>query len=186
MEFADGTAMLTGRINNNDDSSIAFDVNINFTGRTTVSPTGPAKEHRCLNPDTQGFYYYADLTGTLIGVDQAEGAVLTVRDEGEAFQVGNGANVTNSDLSFGASGWLTVTVQSEPTTGLFLDINVGGNSQGGDININLTGDGTECPNGASSRTSPGSLNISARDISVYPNPAQEELFINVSHYKGKS
>ena len=189
MEFTDGTAMLTGRINNNGDPSIAFDVNINFTGRTTVSPTGPAREHRCLDPDTQGFYYYADLTGTLIGVDQAEGAVITVRDEGgEAFQLGNGANVTNSDLSFGGSGWLTVTVQSEPTTGLFLDIIVGGNSQGGDININLTGDGTECPDGASSREGPNAsgLNISANDINVYPNPTQEDLYINLSHFKGES
>jgi len=189
MEFDDGTAMLTGHLVNNGDSQVGFDVNINLTGRTTNSPTGAAKDHACLNPDQSNFYYYADLTGTLMGTGLASGAVLSIRDYNEVFQVGVGANVTNKDLSFGASGWLKIDVQSQPSGNLYLDIyDSPTNGQNGDININLTGDGTECPNGASNRSNPsaGNWNIPASNVNVYPNPAQSELFINLSKYVGKS
>ncbi len=187
MEFTDGTAMLTGRITNNRDAQIGFDVNINLTGRTTNSPTGDAKEHNCLHPDTDTYYYYADVTGTLTGTGTAAGAVLTIRDHAEAFQLGHGANVTNYDLSFGASGWLKINVQSEPTTGLHLDILTGNNGNNGDININLSGNGTECPNGASSRNTPtsGQLNAIANSIQVFPNPAQEVLYLDLNKLAGK-
>jgi len=187
MEFTDGTAMLTGRITNNGDAQIGFDVNINLTGRTVVSPTGAAKEHTCLHPNTDNYYYYADITGTLTGTGTAAGAVLTVRDHAEAFQLGHGANVTNYDLSFGASGWLKIEVQSEPSTGLVLDILEGTNGNNGDININLSGNGTECPNGASNRNTPtsGQLNAIANSIQVFPNPAQEVLYMDLKTLAGK-
>ena len=187
MEFTDGTAMLTGRITNNGDAQIGFDVNINLTGRTAVSPTGDAKEHTCLNPDTDEYYYYADVTGTLTGTGGAAGAVLTVRDQGEAFQLGHGANVTNYDLSFGASGWLQIDVQSEPSTGLDLDILTGNNGNNGDININISGNGTECPNGASSRNTPtsGQLKALANSVQIFPNPAQEVLYMDLKILAGK-
>jgi len=187
MEFTDGTAMLTGRITNNGNSQIGFDVNINLTGRTAVSPTGAAKEHSCLHPDTDHYYYYADVTGILTGTGQAAGALLTVRDHAEAFQLGNGANVTNETLSFGASGWLTINVQSEPSTGLQLGILTSNTGNNGDININLSGNGTECPNGASSRNTPtsGVLMEIAKSIKVFPNPAQEVLFMDLKTFAGK-
>ena len=187
MEFTDGTAMLTGRITNNGNAQIGFEVNINLTGRTTVSPTGDPKAHSCLHPNTDHYYYYADVTGTLTGTGQAAGALLTVRDHAQAFQLGNGANVTNETLSFGASGWLKITVQSEPSTGLQLELYDGNNGQNGDININLSGDGTECPNGASSRNTPtaGQLTQIANNIKMFPNPAQEVLFMDLTTFAGK-
>ncbi len=188
MEFDDGTAMLTGQIINNTDNQIGFDVNINFTGRTQNSPTGAAKEHNCLHPDESTYYYYSDFSGTLMGTGNAAGAVLTVRNFGEAFQVGNGANVTNNELSFGASGWMKITVQSQPTGNLSIDIYDTSNGQNGDININLSGNGSECPNGASSRNGniDDLLRPNASTITVYPNPAEEELFINLTQFAGKA
>ena len=95
--------------------------------------------------------------------------------------------MTNYDLSFGASGWLKIDVQSEPTTGLSLDIYDGNNGQNGDININLSGDGTECPNGASSRNTPtsGSLSTISNSVQVFPNPAQEVLTVDLKTLAGK-
>ena len=163
-------------------------MNITFTGRTTISPTGPAHEHTCLEGvNTSGFYYYSSVSGTLIGRERANGAVITVRNTGDAFQLGNGANVTNNVASFGASGWLLFDIQSEPNTGLDLDIRIGGNDQNGDININLSGNGTECPNGASSRNTPTSESLStiANTVKVFPNPAQEILFLDLKTLAGK-
>ena len=155
MEFTDGTAILTGRVTNNGDARVAFDVNFTFTGRTTNSPTGEAREHTCLEGlNTSGFYFYEDVSGTLTGRDLANGALINVRNTGAAFQVGNGANITNNVASFGASGWLLFDILREPTTGFDLDIILGGNNQNGDININLSGDGTECFNSASGRAAP--------------------------------
>jgi len=188
MEFDDGTAMLTGSITNRSDHRIGFDVNINLTGRTQNSPTGDPKGHSCLNPDESTYYYYADLTGTLMGTGKATGAVLTLRDHAEAFQLGNGANITNHQLTFGASGWLKITVQSQPTGNLHLDIYDDNNGQNGDININLSGNGSECPNGASNRNGniDDKLSLKTNSITVYPNPAQEELFVNLKQFAGKA
>ncbi|MEM1119013.1 MAG: SdrD B-like domain-containing protein [Bacteroidota bacterium] len=184
MEFDDGTAMLTGKISNIGDSQIGFDVNVNLSGRTQNSPTGAPKANYCLAAEEAGFYYYADLTGTLMGTGKAAGAVVTLRDFAEAFQVGNGANITHNELRFGASGWLTVDVQSQPSGNLHLNVESGNNGQNGDININLTGDGTECPSGASSRNG-GPVDRLAQAINIFPNPAQEELFVNLTPFAGK-
>ena len=70
--------------------------------------------------------------------------MISVSRFGEAFQVGDGANATDGTNSFGASGWLSAVVNSQPDNGPNLEIEYGSNPQAGDINIMLSGDGNEC------------------------------------------
>ncbi|MEM6318520.1 MAG: SdrD B-like domain-containing protein [Bacteroidota bacterium] len=142
-EFVDGTAQLTGLWINNSRSDVRFEVDIRFSGRTQVAPNTP-KSHECLDVDPTDFYYYTETSGTLIGKNKVAGAKLSVSRVGEAFQVGIGANVTNKDLNFGASGWLKTTLLSQSNSNLKLKIKTSSAGGNGDVNINLDGRPTAC------------------------------------------
>ena len=104
-----------------------FDVDLLFSGRTMVPPAGSPKESGCFDiGDTTGWYYYTSTDGTIISTDYG---TLTITRKGEAFQLGNNANITTQ--GFGASGWLEIA---------------GGNGflVTGDINIMLS-PLSECP-----------------------------------------
>ncbi|MEM1119061.1 MAG: SdrD B-like domain-containing protein [Bacteroidota bacterium] len=142
-EFVDGTAKLTGRWINIDRTDIVFDVAIDFAGRTEIAPNAP-KEHFCLNANPRNFYYYTQVEGELKGRNAASGAKVQVTRFGEAFQVGVGANITHHELTFGASGWLATRVVRQPSGSLRLEVQTSPLGGNGDININLSGDGTDC------------------------------------------
>jgi|GEM_PF-4055653 len=142
-EFLDGTAQLTGRWVNIERSDVKFDVDIKFSGRTLTAPNDP-KSHLCLNANSDNFYYYTQTSGTLKGRDKTAGARIAVTRVGEAFQVGVGANITNKELNFGASGWLAMTITAQPTTGFYLELQTSSAGGNGDININLDGDPSAC------------------------------------------
>jgi len=142
-ESIDGTARLTGRWVNVEHSNIKFDVDISFSGRTSTAPNDP-KAHVCLNANLSSFYYYTHTSGMLIGRDAAAGARVSVERFGEAFQVGVGANITHNALTFGASGWLKTRVLIQPYGSLSLEVQTSTAGGNGDININLSGNGSEC------------------------------------------
>jgi len=97
-------------------------------------------------------YYYTNTSGTLTGRGDIEGAVLRVSRIAEAFQVGVGGNITDERLNFGASGWIGINIERQPTTGINITFRSGSSGQNGDININLSGNANACvPN--DSRTS---------------------------------
>ena len=148
VEFTDGTARLTGRWVNRGRSGVKFDVDIHFSGRTNNQP---GKNHNCLNVDRSKFYFYTTTNGTLTGRDKMAGARLSVSRVSDAFQVGVGANITHNQKTFGASGWLNVNIESQPTTGINIYLGSGNSGQNGDININLSGSATACV-GSGSRT----------------------------------
>ncbi|MFQ5524510.1 MAG: hypothetical protein ACE5F5_13220, partial [Acidimicrobiia bacterium] len=124
--FDDGTALLTGRIEDVNDSSRAFQVVVQLFGRTDIAPPGSPK--RELIPeayadfnfptgpagpvDTSTFFYYTGFTGTLTGTEAFQGAVIEITPTGPAFQVGKGAN--NKNTNFGASAWFTWIVSIQP------------------------------------------------------------------------
>ena len=138
VENADGTANFDGTIHNNSNPDIQFNFSATLSGRTFVPPAGSPKAHTCLNENSNGWYYYTSISGTLTGVGQMWGAELSFTDMGPAFQVGNGANVTSNNLNFGASGWLDINIVSQAVFGPQLTI-VAGNNGDGDINIMLSG-----------------------------------------------
>ncbi len=142
-EFVDGTARFTGRWVNVSREDIQFDIDIEFAGRTFTPPNDP-KEHNCLGANPANFYYYTQTSGRITGREAVAGAQIQVGRVGEAFQVGNGANVTNNELSFGGSGWLSLEVTRQPNTGFRIDIETNRVDGNGDININLSGDPFSC------------------------------------------
>ncbi len=116
-----GNAQLTaiGTLGNGN----GFLVDVTFTGRTVVPPSGSPKEPLdpdCYDLDTTDWFYYTGFTGTLTGLPGTdfEGAVLTVSRRGEAFQVGVGANRQTNLL--GASGWFDWVLTQQTTTGVNL------------------------------------------------------------------
>ncbi|MEZ5039338.1 MAG: SdrD B-like domain-containing protein [Saprospiraceae bacterium] len=99
VEYPDGTAVLTGRVNANNGSGKWFDVAAVFTGRTSGTPSGSPKHPSCYSSNTSNWYYYTGLSGYISG---SEG-VFNLSRKGEAFQVGKGANLNENVM--GASGW---------------------------------------------------------------------------------
>ncbi len=107
-ELNDGTATLKGTIYDYMYANTDYEVDVVFSGRTTAQ-NEPYKEHDCNEESTSGWEYYTTTTGTLTQVGGAE--VITIERTGEPFQVGNGANVTESRVGyFGASGWFSTNV----------------------------------------------------------------------------
>ena len=109
-----------------------------LSGRTSVAPPGsPKKDLKdCAYDedggpvDTDTWYYYPTYTGTLTGLGEYAGAVLTIVPTGPAFQVGIGAN--NKNIKFGASSWFIWTVTAQPSVGPALPV-----TGQGDFNIEI-------------------------------------------------
>ncbi|MHA7058751.1 collagen-binding domain-containing protein [Aquimarina sp. M1] len=120
-ENGDGTASLTGTVLDYTVTNDTYELDITYAGRTTVAPTNSPKEHECNNEDETGWVYYPEMIGTITKTDGSEVIMITRR--GEAFQVGNGANVFETEEGKnGASGWIDI---------------VDGYFAYGDININF-------------------------------------------------
>lgn len=121
---ANGTARLTGKAVSLTNINAGFLVDVSFSGYTDTPPPGSPKLD--LDPDAYignggpidpfTWVYYTSFSGTLTGCGLYEGGVLEITRFGPAFQVGRGANGKN--LNFGASGWFTWNVTSQPTNGI--------------------------------------------------------------------
>ena len=143
-EFDDGTATFTARATNRSNSSVKFDISVNLSGRTSTPPAGSPKGTNCYNINTGDWYYYTNLSGTLTGLNDVAGGVISIAlDNNIAFQVGTGANL-NDENRFGASSWLSYTVVSDPSaSGVHFKDHVQM-----DFNIRLSGSGGDpCPTG---------------------------------------
>ncbi|WP_273567369.1 SdrD B-like domain-containing protein [Maribacter halichondriae] len=100
--FDNGTARYTATATNGVD---IIEVDMQYSGHTTVAPANSPKEHSCNLPqDTSGFEYYTTLNGTI--TSQNHGTFYTT-SMGPSFQIGMGADVTRA--GFGASGWFTIS-----------------------------------------------------------------------------
>ncbi|WP_299434412.1 T9SS type A sorting domain-containing protein [uncultured Aquimarina sp.] len=116
-ELEDGTATLKGTVFDYTTTQSNYEVDVVFTGKTTNTPANSPKEHECNNEDESGWEYYAEFTGTITSADGSWSTSLTRR--GPAFQMGNGANVTETEQGkFGACGWFD-TNDGEYTVGDF-------------------------------------------------------------------
>ena len=146
IEYTDGTALFTATAINNTAPNIGWDIEVEFGARTTLAEVAP-KQHNCLAADVNDFYFYETLEGKLTGINDAAGASMTITRIGPAFQLGIAANITHNAFDFGGSGWFVADMLTQPTSGLPLILNEGAQGQNGDININLSGDGTECIEG---------------------------------------
>ncbi|MDY8138386.1 hypothetical protein [Aquimarina sp. 2201CG5-10] len=179
-ENSDGTATLKGTMYDYYYTKTNYEVDVIYSGRTTTSPEGSPKEHFCNDESTSGWEYYTAVTGTITQVGGTE--VFTIARRGEAFQVGNGANVYETETAKdGASGWFDV---------------VGGGI--GDFNINFgecvdtvsngveylwsTGETTESITVSPSETTTYSVTISncedcvaTDEVTVYVNEASVDL-----------
>ncbi len=132
-ENTDGTALLTGTIQQYSDLNRSFDVSIQFTGRTWDPTTLPAPviaspENR-LGVSTSGWYYYTWGAATLTGHGSLEGGKLSLNLHHKALQVGMGGDQFAPDISkLSASGWFSWTVVSQPTGGILFSDYVDGNT----------------------------------------------------------
>ncbi len=147
-EYEDGTADFSAVIINNDDSSIKFNLEVTFSDRTYHAPDGSPKSNMCYNESTADWYYYTTTRGSLTGLDYAAGAQIIFDRRGPAFQVGTGANVTDSEI-FGGSGWLDLVIRRQPYSNLQLS------GSRGDINIRLSG--SSLPEDCDNLTSGGKI-----------------------------
>lgn len=143
-ELPDGTATLTGRIVNEDDPDLCFDVDGLFSGLVSPGdasyppPDSPklgqvddddlVENGGTVDPDT--FHYYLETTIVLNGCKDLEGAIVLLTRKGPAFQVGTGANWHDTDE--GASGWLYWHVIQQPDDGPHLP-----HSGHGDLNFDI-------------------------------------------------
>ncbi|MGY3793784.1 collagen-binding domain-containing protein [Aquimarina sp. 433] len=103
-ELADGTATLKGTVFDYTVTQSNYEVDVVFTGKTSVAPANSPKSHVCNDENESAWEYYTEFTGTITSEDGSWSTSLTRR--GPAFQMGNGANQTETELGkFGACGW---------------------------------------------------------------------------------
>ena len=120
-ELANGTATLKGTVVDNNDAQNILEVDVVYTGRTTTTPANSPKDHFCHTEDANGWIYYTEVSGTIQKPDGSWS--FDISRMGPAFQLGNGANVTETEVGkYGASGWFNTTDS---------------NFNRGDFNINL-------------------------------------------------
>lgn len=130
IEYDDGTAVFTGTVYGDLDPLRGYEITLYLNGRTNVGPDGSPKRELMDSAyienggtvDTGSWYYYTGFSGTLLGVGDLAGTVLSISQRGPAFQVGAGANGKNAN--FGASAW-------------FLAADGDGEALSGDFNLNL-------------------------------------------------
>ena len=119
--LADGTAHLVGTLRSVSNPNNAFTVDIQLSGYSATPPAGSPQIELLANAyvqnggpiDPSTWYYYTGFTGTLTGIGNYAGAVIDIARVMSAFQVGVGANGKNTQ--FGASGWFSLNVVSQPT-----------------------------------------------------------------------
>ena len=136
--LADGTAHLVGTLRSVSNPNNAFTVDIQLSGYSATPPAGSPHLELLANAyvqnggpiDPSTWYYYTGFTGTLTGIGNYAGAVIDIARVMSAFQVGVGANGKNTQ--FGASGWFSLNVVSQPTAGGTLTP-----TDHGDIDIDL-------------------------------------------------
>ena len=146
VEYSDGTARFVATMVNKNDLWMRFQIDVTFKGRTNIAGPESPKEHTCgAEQNLNSFYYYSSFSGTITGTEAAEGALLNITNNGAAFQLGNGANVTERIVPqpFGGSGWFTVEVVSEPNNFTF-NFPEGAAAHVGDINFTLSGNASAC------------------------------------------
>ena len=124
-ENGDGTAQIIGTLKLFGDAIPArrFDVVLNLTGRTYVTPAGSV--YNKTGVPTNTWYYYPNFTGTFTGKDALAGSQLSVALFMHPLQVGIGANqIPDSPedrLINGGTAWFSWKVISQPTdTSIFL------------------------------------------------------------------
>lgn len=130
-EYHDGSARIAGRITNA--AGDGFDVDILLEGRTSEIPIG-SPELPMYGVNTEDWYYYTELSGTLLGIpgSRYEGAALTLTPRGASFQVGLGASLWE-DTEIGGAGGFTWVVAQQPTTGVVFP----SDPDDGSINLRL-------------------------------------------------
>ncbi len=124
-KYEDGTALLSGNVYSKANPNLGFAINVNLSGLIeppAPAPSGspklelPASAYLPTGPvDTNKWSYYTALSGTLTGLGQYTGGSIAIARMGPSFQLGYGANGKNTND--GGSGWFTVTVTKNPTTG---------------------------------------------------------------------
>ncbi|MEW7290320.1 T9SS type A sorting domain-containing protein [Aquimarina sp. 2304DJ70-9] len=107
-EFEDGTATLKGTVIENNSSQTTLEVDVTYSGRTVQTPPGSPKDHFCHEETAEGWVYYTGVSGTLTKTDGSWS--FDISRMGPAFQLGNGANITEDEVGkYGASGWFNTT-----------------------------------------------------------------------------
>ena len=150
---ADGTATLTGTaVNLRPGTNLTWELDIQFSNRSNVPVDGaPKLDDACAgNVVADGWHYYLNMTGLIIGTGALEGGVVEINRMGEPFQVGFSADLKNDQVD-GASAWFTNTILSQPNDPAYV-LNVIGR---GDFNFELgtTTSLTDCFNIAPGQTS---------------------------------
>jgi len=108
MELADGTATLKGTVFDYTVTQSTYEVDAVFSGKTTATPIDSPKDHLCHSEDDSAWTYYTDFVGTITSTDGSWSIDISRR--GPAFQLGNGANQTETQQGkYGACGWFDTT-----------------------------------------------------------------------------
>ncbi|MFL4468914.1 VPLPA-CTERM sorting domain-containing protein [Tateyamaria armeniaca] len=144
------TAMLDGRIDNNGNSNLQFDLDIDLVLRNPNAPGGGGTKdggidggltpaERAALKSTWSFYDIQ--SATLTGVGVLDGLVMTMIGFPQApgdipFQLGESANDKNQGL--GVSGWFSWRIDSQATNTNYVARPNGSSNSHGDININIS------------------------------------------------
>jgi len=115
-EYCDGKAYTELTIQNVELSSYKFKMNLIFSGRTYTAPAGNPHLEGCTSSKTSNWYYYSEMSGSMVGLEALDGAVVSLDLSMAAFQLGTNASLYGVLNNFGASAWFDYSVLMHPTT----------------------------------------------------------------------
>lgn len=121
IECDNGIAHFSATATNDEDF---ITIEVDFSGLSITPLEGSPKENLCGDFNADDWVYYTNTTGTIVSENHG---TFTIERRGEAFQVGEGANVTGPADEYGGSGWFDI----------FPGENFDGHYLQGDINIML-------------------------------------------------
>jgi GEVED domain/HYR domain/Secretion system C-terminal sorting domain/SprB repeat len=185
-ENAGNTAILRGVLRSS--TWAAVFVTINFTGGTTVAPSGSPTTTACAGIGTD-YIYFAAMSGTV----QINGQTLSITRRGGAFQVGTGANLQNA-IDFGAAGQFTLSDNTLGEFGFHLGTEtactnpdpfafLSNNRTISQLDARQGKDQTQLIWGGNDY--PEIQKIKTQDLLtgvIYPNPAKDKVFLTLKDY----
>ena len=175
IEQNNGNARLQAKVINNENVNLSFDLEITFMGRT---PTGSPTLSDCYAIDDDDWYYYTAASGTLSGTGALAGGRIHLSNNG-MIAIGTGANL-HQLASYGMSAAFNLNIVAQPIFDLhfYFDAAMVLHLQLSNGMPNCAGPFT----GDEADERSNQLEHGIKDFSLKPNPAYQNLQIDLQHY----
>lgn len=181
IEQNNGNARIMAQFINNANTSLAFEIDVTFTGRTTEGSSTPSD---CYEIDDSDWHYYAGVNGELTGLRALTGSRIRLNSS-QDFQLGTGANLQDF-AAYGASIAFDLTVLSQPSSSIWIN----GQDAAMSMHLRLDGGTPACEDVLMQEVENRSGDITSTplssDFELSPNPASQKIRLDLTQYQDQN